>query len=293
MIKINKLLLIQSINKSTEFIQISSTLPLMPFFWIRIQSRILHDIYLSYLLCPFNLDQFLRIPSWPSPFFLIAGELFYNVGLISVTRQGGWISHQYTCVSSLLNLSPTSHSIPTQGCHRAPGWAPHVIQQLPTSCLTCGDVRVSMLLSQLIPPSPSPCVSTGPFSLSASLFSSAQFSSVAQSRPTLHVTSGIAAHQAFLSVTNSQSIPKLKAIESVMPSSHQKEKLNRFQRNEPRTINDSSYYADMLIQIYLFMEVDIQSGSRQKREFKRKEFEMCLIVQLPACCFSNWPTRLV
>ena len=121
------------------------------------------------------------------------------------------------------------------------------------------------------------------------LFSSVQLLSRAQ----LFATPWITAHQAFLSVTNSQSIPKLKAIESVMPSSHQKEKLNRFQRNEPRTINDSSYYADMLIQIYLFMEVDIQSGSRQKREFKRKEFEMCLIVQLPACCFSNWPTRLV
>ena len=122
---------------------------------------------------------------------------------------------------------------------------------------------------------------------------SVQLSSVQLlSRAQLFATPWITAHQAFLSVTNSQSIPKLMAIESVMPSSHQKEKLNRFQRNEPRTINDSSYYADMLIQIYLFMEVDIQSGSRQKREFKRKEFEMCLIVQLPACCFSNWPTRL-
>ena len=41
-----------------------------------------------------------------------------------------------------------------------------------------------------------------------------QFSSVAQSCPTL------CAHQASLSITNSQSSHKLKSIESVMPSSH-------------------------------------------------------------------------
>ena len=48
--------------------------------------------------------------------------------------------------------------------------------------------------------------------------SSVQFSSsVVQS---LFATPWTAAHQAFLSITNSQSLPKLMSIESVMPSNH-------------------------------------------------------------------------
>ena len=46
-----------------------------------------------------------------------------------------------------------------------------------------------------------------------------QFSSVAQSYPTL-CNPITAAHQASLSITNSQSLPKLMSIESVMPSNH-------------------------------------------------------------------------
>ena len=47
------------------------------------------------------------------------------------------------------------------------------------------------------------------------------FSSVQSlSRVQLFVTSWITAHQASLSITNSQSSPKLMSIESVMPSSH-------------------------------------------------------------------------
>ena len=48
------------------------------------------------------------------------------------------------------------------------------------------------------------------------LFSSVQ----SLSRIRLYVTPWIAAHQASLSITNSQSSPKLMSIESVMPSSH-------------------------------------------------------------------------
>ena len=46
-----------------------------------------------------------------------------------------------------------------------------------------------------------------------------QFSSVAQSCPT-PATPWTAAHQASLSITHSQSLPKFMPIESVMPSSH-------------------------------------------------------------------------
>ena len=45
-----------------------------------------------------------------------------------------------------------------------------------------------------------------------------QFSSVAQS--CLFATPWTAAHQASMSITNSQSLPKLMSIESVMPSNH-------------------------------------------------------------------------
>ena len=43
-----------------------------------------------------------------------------------------WISQKYTYVPSLLNLlsTPPSHPIPL-GCHRAPAWAPCIIQLLP------------------------------------------------------------------------------------------------------------------------------------------------------------------
>ena len=50
-------------------------------------------------------------------------------------------------------------------------------------------------------------------------FSSVQFSSVAQSCPTL-LTPWTVARQASLSITNSRRSPKLMSIESVMPSSH-------------------------------------------------------------------------
>ena len=49
---------------------------------------------------------------------------------------------------------------------------------------------------------------------------SVQFSSVAQSCPTLCDPMNRTAHQASLSITNSQSLPRLISIESVMPSNH-------------------------------------------------------------------------
>ena len=54
-----------------------------------------------------------------------------------------------------------------------------------------------------------------------SLFHGVQFSSVQSlSRVRLFATLWIAAHQASLSITNSQNSPKLMCIESLMPSSH-------------------------------------------------------------------------
>ena len=61
----------------------------------------------------------------------------------------------------------------------------------------------------------------GTANLSMLDFSSVQFSSVQSlSRVRLFATLWITAHQASLSITNSQSLLKLMSIESVMPSSH-------------------------------------------------------------------------
>ena len=54
--------------------------------------------------------------------------------------------------------------------------------------------------------------------ISASTYN--QFSSVAQSCPTLFATPWTAARQASLSITNSQSLLKFMSIESVIPSNH-------------------------------------------------------------------------
>ena len=46
-----------------------------------------------------------------------------------------WISSMYTYIPSLLGFPPTRHSPSDLGHHRAPNWAPCVIQRLPASCL--------------------------------------------------------------------------------------------------------------------------------------------------------------
>ena len=46
------------------------------------------------------------------------------------------------------------------GCHKAPSWAPWVIEQLPISCFTYDSICVSMLCFQFVSPFPSPSAST-------------------------------------------------------------------------------------------------------------------------------------
>ena len=75
-----------------------------------------------------------------------------------------WISRRYTYVPSLLNFPPTSLLIlPLSVVTEHWVWAPRVTQQILTVCLTYGNINVSMLLSQFIPPSPSPTVPTHVF----------------------------------------------------------------------------------------------------------------------------------
>ena len=67
-------------------------------------------------------------------------------------------------------LLPLTH--PTLlGRYRAPSWFPVLYSNCsPAICFTHGNVSISVLLFQSTPPSPSPTMSTSPFSMSASFF---------------------------------------------------------------------------------------------------------------------------
>ena len=66
-----------------------------------------------------------------------------------------WISLKYTYILSLLSLpfTPSSNPSPSRA---SPSTAPCVIQ-VPTIYFTHGNVCISMLISQFVPPSSSPC----------------------------------------------------------------------------------------------------------------------------------------
>jgi len=73
------------------------------------------------------------------------------------------------CLSSASYASLLPHPTPL-GRHRAADGTPCAHSASPALSFTCGRVCMSALLSQFLPPSPSPAASTGPFSTSASLF---------------------------------------------------------------------------------------------------------------------------
>ena len=92
---------------------------------------------------------------------------FFNWGIValqccvSFCYTMNWISYMYTYIPSLLDLPPTPTPNPTHlGHHRAPSWAPCVIQQVPTSYLfytwQCRYVNPNLSIHPT-PPSLFPC----------------------------------------------------------------------------------------------------------------------------------------
>ena len=90
--------------------------------------------------------------------------------LVSYVQQRNSAISIYVSPPSRTSLPPTT-SPTALSHHRAPGWAPCALQQLPTSYhFAHGNVCVSMLLSQLIACSFSLTAFTSPFCTSMSLF---------------------------------------------------------------------------------------------------------------------------
>ena len=107
-------------------------------------------------------------------FFLHFLTFIFNQRIVALQCSVGfcctttWISRKCTRIRSLLNLPPTPPAHPST-LAQSTRLSSLFHQQLATSCFTYGNVDVSVLLSQLAPPSPSPTASVRLFSTSASL----------------------------------------------------------------------------------------------------------------------------
>ena len=95
--------------------------------------------------------------------------MIYNIVLVSdIYQHESAISIICPYAPSLLNLPSISHPFPSRSSHSTKFELPALYSKFPLNIyFTYGNVYVSMLLSQLIPPCP-PTVSTSLFSMSAS-----------------------------------------------------------------------------------------------------------------------------
>ena len=84
----------------------------------------------------------------------LAGKFFTTCVTWEVQCKSAIIIYKHIYPLSSLHPTPLRY-------HRAPGWPPCVIEQLPTIRFTHDSICMPMLLSQFVPPSPSPAVSTG------------------------------------------------------------------------------------------------------------------------------------
>ena len=105
---------------------------------------------------------------WPLFYLFILLECnCFTLLLVSAVQQ--WISYMYTHIPFLLSIYPPL--LPPPGRHRAPGLAPCVVRQLPTSCLFYTWQHTSVNATLSIPSTlPSSSVSTSLFSMSVSPF---------------------------------------------------------------------------------------------------------------------------
>ena len=102
--------------------------------WTAVKSCILYYLF----LCVYSFFLFFsRIY-----LFLIGWQWLYHIVLVSAST---WVSIGVPMSPpSWISLPP----LPTPlGCHRAPVWGPWVIQQIPTGCLTYGNMYVSYFYS--------------------------------------------------------------------------------------------------------------------------------------------------
>ena len=114
----------------------------------------------------------------PTPVFL-PRESQGQQSLVGCHLWGRRVRHNWSDAAAAASPSWTSFSTPHLSHHRAPYWAPCVIEQLLTGFyFTDGSVYMSMLLSPPVPLSPSLTVSTGSFSVSVSSFLPRRCSSV-------------------------------------------------------------------------------------------------------------------
>lgn len=103
-----------------------------------------------------------QLERWTDVIFLIFlnWRMVASQCCVKVLLTTKWISYMDEYIPSLLHF-PCSN--PTAlGHHRALGWAPRVRQRLPTSSFIHGSVYTLGLLSQFLPPSSFPTVSTSP-----------------------------------------------------------------------------------------------------------------------------------
>ena len=144
------------------------------------------------------------------------------------------ISHRYSHVPSLLDCPPISLTIPPFSLLQSPTWVLWVTQPIPIGYSFY--IWYCKFLCYCLYTSPLPTMSIDLFCACFSIAALKINSSVPSlqipyirvsislvqsfSRVRLFATPWAAAHQASLSITNSQSPPKPMSIESVMPSSH-------------------------------------------------------------------------
>ena len=118
-----------------------------------------------------TLDSRVRLPEFESFFFffLIGGLLLYNIVLVFAIHWHESAMGVY--VSPILNSLPTSLLCHPSGLSQCTGF------ECPVSCVELGlviyfiygNMHVSMLFSQIIPPSPSPTESKSLFFIFVSL----------------------------------------------------------------------------------------------------------------------------